>query len=156
MSDLAPTGVGSTKFQNRILNATAVVFLMLAGLAVVQTAAAGMATAACAGSLGYREASSTGELVVYYSSASGGTNCAQMNHLGSTYGVSSWTGVSITLCTETSSGSSCTYGGQRDVDDGNFAYYAGPVKVTITNGKCIAAEGIHGFYYNTYGATMCG
>lgn len=131
------------------------------------TVAAPATAADCTGSLTVYGKNSTGELPVYYSTASGGTNCAKMTHLGSTYGVSSQTSVGIVKCTQTSMSASCTVSGTWATDSGSYAYYAGPVTRTSTNGKCVAARGKHAGLdwstrvngagsYNSPAAVSCG
>ncbi|MFC5058236.1 hypothetical protein [Saccharothrix xinjiangensis] len=106
---------------------------------------AGQAAAqSCGGSLVGRYAlnyggSAIGELVVYYSSSTG-QNCARMNHLGATHGVALRTVVFIVACRETTPGPTCTYYGTPQVDDGTYAYYAGPRSVSAS-GRCIHAAG---------------
>ncbi|OUZ10249.1 hypothetical protein BHE97_07790 [Aeromicrobium sp. PE09-221] len=145
------------KTRNRLVRYVLSLLLTVSGLAITTVATATPASAACPGSLGYRDKTSVGELVAYYSSGSGGTNCPQMNHLGTTYGVSSWTEVWLSKCTQTSPAYRCLISGVSTSDTGNYAYYAGPVYKYSTNGKCIATTGKHkGVIYGSIAAIMCG
>ncbi|MDQ3577711.1 MAG: hypothetical protein M3443_08965, partial [Actinomycetota bacterium] len=90
----------------RILTTLAVVL----GTIVVPVADA--SAASCGGSLVGRYplaygGSTIGELAVYYNGSTG-QNCARMNHLGPTYGVTLRTVVFIMACRETSPSSVCT------------------------------------------------
>lgn len=131
--------------------------LATAGLALTQVALAGPASA-CSGTLGFRNLHpNKGEFVVYYSSGSGGTNCARMNHLGSCYGATSWTEVWLLKYKETRPSLSCTVAGPAVKDRGNYAYYAGSVYQYNTNGKCVDGWGVHlGLRYDTPSTIMCG
>lgn len=139
----------------RLYRLLGVFLLVVSGAIGATIAVAAPASAACPGGLGFRQATSTGELVVYYSTASGGTNCAQTNHLGSAYGVTSLTEVGIVKCTQ--SAAPCIYAGAPASDTGYYAYYAGPVSVFSTNGKCIYAYGYNAsISYNTITPVLCG
>lgn len=104
------------------------------------TAAPASAATNCSGSVVYRTGDSAAELVVYYATASGGTNCARTNHLGSNYGIVRQTSVTLYRCKQTSPGPTCVVEGM-DSDAGNFAYYAGPAAVISTKGRCVEAVG---------------
>jgi hypothetical protein len=132
-------------------------FARVAGVLTVLTVAlvttvvnAGTATAAvsCSGHVSYSRTFSLGpnnpiaELVIYYNSADGGTNSACFYHRGASYGVQTLTNVRIWRCWESSGpGQSCTRDGAYYDDTGQYAYYAGPVGVTGTANRCVAAEG---------------
>ncbi|MEV5754090.1 spore-associated protein A [Actinoallomurus sp. NPDC052308] len=69
-----------------------------------------------------------GSLELYYSSASG-KNCALAYGVGSTYGTTTWKVVKIARHSDP----------LWTVNQGNFAYYAGPVYVSAA-GQCIDLE----------------
>lgn len=75
---------------------------------------------------------------LFYSAANGGTNCAVNVKVGSLYGASTWVGVAIQRCDSYSSGGVCQ-GPQIGDPSGShvYLYYAGPVAVTQTAGKCV-------------------
>lgn len=82
-------------------------------------------------------------LYLYYDAARG-TNCAKLQHLSSSYGAARQTMVELWTCTTSTAGAECflvsssaPYYGH---DDGNYAYYAGPVSVRAAN-RCIYARG---------------
>ncbi|WP_030269543.1 hypothetical protein [Streptomyces sp. NRRL B-24484] len=82
-----------------------------------------------------------GELYLYYSSANGGTNCAAAvdTHFGS--GVTKYQSVFIWRCVAgTKAGEFCDYD-KSDSNDGTFAWYAGPAKITGTANRCIMVYG---------------
>jgi hypothetical protein len=83
-----------------------------------------------------------GELDVYYNAATG-RNCAKMNHAGATWGKRVWTGVQLTICSQSRPGSGCnSIAGGVAQDFGDYSYYAGPVTPTASaRGHCIAASG---------------
>jgi len=82
-----------------------------------------------------------GELVVYYSS-SDGYNCARFNHLGPSYGVTRYTNVQLLKCSTTSPGSGCGTPLAYPADPGQYAYYAGPVRVYAPRNCVVAVGGI--------------
>lgn len=146
-----------------VLCFAAVLALGVGSLGIVGTASAATASEpACSGSLVYRAADSVGEMVLYYSSSSDGTNCARTDHLGSTYGVTKYTTIYLAKCVTDTPGPNCTVLGTADQNDGNFAYYAGPVNQYSTNAHCVFAEGRIYYapdirYYDTSpAATACG
>lgn len=152
---LGPMG----RFGTQVIAAIALAF---SAIVITGTVMASPASAACPGSLVYRDANSVGELVVYYSTAASGTNCAQTNHLGSAYGVASDTLVVIYRCSQASPSNTCTVTGGGSPDQANYAYYAGPVSVTGTVNRCVRAiggivSGGNSYIYETSPkATACG
>ncbi|WP_328306913.1 hypothetical protein OG432_01590 [Streptomyces sp. NBC_00442] len=107
--------------------------MMAAGL-TVGTAATASAASLCPGSLidTYYNKTSEGTVVskvqLYYSSANNGTDCAvntAVLYAGKTTQLSVYIGVGSTY----------------DGDMGNYTSYAGPVKVTGTNGRCVDVGG---------------
>ncbi|KAF3466611.1 hypothetical protein [Streptomyces sp. Tu 3180] len=124
----------------RILATAAALALSLTGLSVATAPGALAATSGateygCPGSLidTYNTpASGTvwGQSRLYYSPASGGTNCAVLL-AKKYYGTSHYMEVGISI-----SGS-----GNTELDSGAYSYYAGPVTVTSTNGHCIDLGG---------------
>ncbi|MFI8890060.1 hypothetical protein [Streptomyces paradoxus] len=83
-----------------------------------------------------------GELTIYYNSSNGGTNSACFYHRGPSYGVAAKTYVGIYRCAQTSGeGQTCRNTTPGDIDEGNFAYQAGPVGVTGTANYCVGAQG---------------
>jgi hypothetical protein len=98
----------------------------------------------CGGDLIYRSkafynGAAVGELVVYYN-ASNGNNCARFNHLGAAYGVTAHTYVALFKCSTTNPGNGCGSALDGQSDEGNFAYYAGPVRVQAPH-NCVQAVG---------------
>lgn len=89
--------------------------------------------------------STVGYLDVYYSTANGGTNCAKTVSSGASYGVPKFMLAKIYRCTGPA-GSFCSEGAggydQVDQDRGTYRYYAGPVSVTYTSGRCISYAGL--------------
>ena len=154
--------IPESKSPHRLIRIIAIMALMFAGLVFASTATAGSASAvSCPGSLVKDYGDSVSELVVYYSGASGGTNCAGMNHLGAAYGQSLLTSVDLWTCSNTSPSATCNTTGHK-YDQGYYAYYAGPVTFTGTAGRCIAAVGdmdrngnSHAFTTSPF-ATACG
>jgi len=65
---------------------------------------------------------------VYYSSGSGGTNCAIVRHAGPLVGVATGTYVSL----EFSAGTQGTI-----YDFGNYEYFAGAIRKYNTNDRCV-------------------
>ncbi len=114
---------------------------------LVLTGSAPAEAASCSGTLirSYPVTSKTNgqkiaELNIYYNSANGGTNSACMTHTNAAYGKNLSTGVRIWKC---GSYYNCNTvdplgGGWAANDEGLYAYYAGPVKVTGTKSRCIA------------------
>lgn len=93
-----------------------------------------------------------GHAYLYYSSASGGTNCAvyvTAQHVGTTRPMDVWMRFHNDL-----------HGGVKD--DGSYASYAGPVRLTNTAGKCldVGYDDVNpttGYGYGTYvGGVACG
>ncbi|MFF7865364.1 hypothetical protein ACFZCT_02715 [Streptomyces qaidamensis] len=83
-----------------------------------------------------------GELTIYYNSSNGGTNSACFYHRGPSYGVAAETYVAIYRCAQTSGeGQMCRNTTAGDIDDGKYAYQAGPVGVTGTANYCVGAQG---------------
>lgn len=137
--------------RNRTLRRWVVV---VAALAATVMAFPGPATAAdnmpgsppssCSGSLlsGFpitkTSGSKTLKLYVYYSSASGGTNCAIVRKSGSWYGQSTDLKVYVW---KTTSGKYAAWPNAA-YDRGNYQYYAGAAYITGTNGKCISVEAL--------------
>ncbi|MFF6995230.1 hypothetical protein ACFY93_09760 [Streptomyces sp. NPDC008313] len=74
------------------------------------------------------DGSTWGSIYLYYSSASGGTNCA-------VNAAKKYAGQRHLLEVRISSGS------QADSDDGIYTEYAGPVKLTHMDGKCVTLSG---------------
>ncbi|AOS62658.1 hypothetical protein [Actinoalloteichus hymeniacidonis] len=102
------------------------------------------AAVSCSGHITYSRThpSGLGELVIYYNSSNGGTNSACFYHRGAAYGVPANTSVQIVRCTQTSGeGQACTADQTSRRDTGNFSFYAGPVGVTGTAARCVAAAG---------------
>ena len=138
----------------------AFLFALLLGCAVLVTGAAPATADAsitangCSGSLVAYGANSIGELAIYYSSASSGTNCATTDRLGNAYGSSGTTSVWLVKCTQTSPASTCTYSGTYSPvsQTGTYSYYAGHVSVTGTANRCIGAKGdvYYGSSHGTY------
>jgi hypothetical protein len=75
---------------------------------------------------------------LFFSAVNGGTNCAVNVKVGSLYGASTWVGVAIQRCDSYSGGGVCQ-GPQIGDPPGShvYLYYAGPVTVTQTAGKCV-------------------
>jgi hypothetical protein len=132
---------------------SAVVAVMVAAAGGILLSAGPVQADDCGGNLIYRDkamynGTAVAELVVYYN-ASTGYNCARFNHLGPAYGVSAPTVLNVFKCEETSPGSGCTPIVLKG-DSGDYAYYAGPVRVYAPN-NCITATGSlfwHGAYRN--------
>lgn len=120
--------------------------------------AAAAAATGCPGSLVNQAANAYGELDLYYSATSAGTTCAKMVHQGSTYGVASDTMVNVIKCKQTVPGNLCTAALIGPSDEGNYAYYAGPVSITGTAGHCVNAYGRIGSrnYATSPEAANCG
>ncbi|MEV5824437.1 hypothetical protein AB0L25_02555 [Spirillospora sp. NPDC052242] len=100
------------------------------------------AAARCGGSLidrkvAHYKGKPIAELVVYYQR---GKNCAMLNHLGATRGKKLRTTVFLAACKETRPARACRYHGKPETQDGDFAYYAGPVWKAAGN-RCIHAAG---------------
>lgn len=116
--------------------------LVAGGLGIVSTPAQ---AASCSGSITdvFNAPDGSGQLVIFYSSASGGTNTACMIHLGSYYGKAAPTSVRIGRCTTNSGpeGAGCTVDKWSSWDSGNYKYYAGPRSVTGAAHRCVVAEG---------------
>lgn len=97
----------------------------------------------CSGSLQvlktfYYNGAAIGEVQLYTPSA--GHHCAKLVKLGVTRGVSSEIGIQIRKCTQTS-GTTCTVvAGTGDIDNGSYAYYAGPVGV-VDGSNCFRVTG---------------
>ncbi len=143
--------------------------LLALGLVVLTPSGAWAAT--CGGSLiahnPIKNGSGTvlGYVDVYYSSASGGTNCVRTNSAGPTYGVAKFMLAKVYRCTG-GAGSNCSDGSggfdQRDEDKGTYSYYAGPVSVTGTANRCISYVGLITWGGRDYSAgssphaTFCG
>jgi len=99
----------------------------------------------CGGNLIFRKAAIVngtvvGELVVYYNS-SNGNNCARFNHLGPSYGVTRYTDVLLKKCSTTNPGNGCGTVLDIGYNSGQFAYYAGPVRVYSPR-NCVTASGL--------------
>ncbi len=97
----------------------------------------------CAGNLIWHKnvmagATKVGELDVYYN-ASTGVNCAKVNHGGPSWGVATLTYMNYYVCQETNPGPHCTPIDHK-ADQGQYAYYAGPLKFTPGN-HCLWAGG---------------
>ncbi len=108
----------------------------------------------CAGGLIWHQnvmAGSTkiGELDIYYN-ASTGVNCAKMNHGGPTWGVPLHTFLDFYKCQQTTTAPRCDVLEQR-FDQGTYAYYAGPRKVTSPH-NCVWAGGLITWQGRDYGA----
>ena len=104
-----------------------------------------------------------GYINVYYNSANG-YNCAETTSSSTTYGLNKDMEVSLTVCTQTSPGNTCTSISDNkpynDYDGGNYSYYAGPVGV-YGKGHCISIYGQinwngHDYYYEPDTAVHCG
>ncbi|MGP3918045.1 hypothetical protein [Nonomuraea sp. 10N515B] len=111
-----------------------------AALAASTTLVAGATPASAAGPCGSsysrvgvyaipQSGTRTGTLEVYYSSSTG-KNCALAYGYGSTYGATTWKGVSISRAD----------GSGYDPDADYYQYYAGPVYVSAP-GQCIDVTG---------------
>jgi hypothetical protein len=90
----------------------------------------------------YSGSTKIGELDVYYNSSTG-DNCAEFQSLGSSRGVAKNMYVSITVCQQTTSSSTCTPISSSNAtrsDNGTYQYYAGPVGV-YGAGHCIRSSG---------------
>ncbi|NEB05646.1 hypothetical protein [Streptomyces sp. SID13726] len=115
--------------------------------ATVFLASPAQAATSCSGTITYsdtvsRSGSVIGELVIYYNSSNGGTNSACFYHRGVSYGVTAYTSIQIYRCSQTSgTGDVCNPTQNSLPDDGNYAYYAGPVGVTGTANYCVSAIG---------------
>ena len=119
--------------------------LALVAMASVMTVStpAAQAAGSCSGTIIYSQVQSSGlgELVIYYSSANGGTNSACFYHRGAAYGRAAETMVQIYRCERPNNeGAHCTPDGARDTDSGNFSYQAGPVGVTGVASRCVEAR----------------
>ncbi|MFE3855575.1 hypothetical protein ACFXPN_31125 [Streptomyces griseorubiginosus] len=133
----------------RFLRRSMVFLASLATLigATVFLASPAQAATSCSGTVTYsdtvsRSGSVIGELVIYYNTSNGGTNSACFYHRGVSYGVAASTSIQIYRCSQTSGiGQVCTPTQNSLPDDGNYAYYAGPVGVTGTANNCVAAIG---------------
>lgn len=123
---------------------TAVLLTLLSTFAVVgASSTAADAATLCGGKeiwakTKYYDGQAIGRLRVFYN-ATYGTNCAQFDHAGATWGVKRYTFVALDRCTQTSPGHGCTIAA-TDIDLGYFSYYAGPVKVKAPR-NCVRAEG---------------
>lgn len=80
-----------------------------------------------------------GTLLVYYSSANGGTNCAVTYRSPGFSGKSNME-AAVGRCRDSSTVPLCSTD-KSDVDNGTYGTYAGPVSVTQTAGHCIVASG---------------
>jgi len=134
------------RFPRRALAALTTVAALLG----INLFAAGPAQAAtsCSGTITHSQpvyitARSTviGELVIYYNSSNGGTNSACLYHRGASYGVSASTGVTLYRCSQRSGEGQSCHSTAGDSDNGDYAYYAGPVGVTGAANYCVAADG---------------
>jgi hypothetical protein len=137
--------------------------VVLASLALVftvnglSTSSVAHAAYGCSGSLidTYNVKTSSGvvygRIRLYYSSASGGTNCAVMvSTTAGGYGVDgTYLSVHLRRCAQTVPGSTCTVTAEKR-EAWYFIYYAGPVKVTSTAGRCVWVTGTV-FYKNKEG-----
>ncbi|HSX66088.1 hypothetical protein [Nocardioides sp.] len=124
---------------------TAVLLTLLSTFAVVgaSTTSADAATV-CGGKeiwakTKYYDGQAIGRLRVFYN-ATYGTNCAQFDHAGATWGVKRFTGVGLDRCTQTSPGRGCSIS-TFDSDYGYYSYYAGPAKVKAPR-NCVRADGL--------------
>ncbi len=107
----------------------------------------------CAGNLIWHKnvmagATKIGELDIYYN-ASTGVNCAKLNHGGPTWGVASDTYMYLHKCQQTAPGPRCDVL-ETKWDRDNYAYYAGPLKVTANN-HCVWAGGNITYQGHLYG-----
>jgi hypothetical protein len=133
----------------RLLIAGTVIALTIGTIVTLTgSSSARAASGSCAGSLIESRnlnvgGKKVGELDVYYNHANG-RNCARMNHAGSTWGKKLRTRVWVGICSETRPGNgACHYNPATDaVDEGSYAYYAGPATTKASAaGRCIAASG---------------
>lgn len=136
----------------RVLTIAGVVFaLVLTTLGFASTASAG---ASICGSgytqvwTKYSPSPSYGQLVLYYNPASGGTNCLVTYRVGAAYGNNDFTEAAMRI-------HGTTYAPH---DAGYYSYYAGPVKISGTNGHCmdVFGEVQYGSYDAQWGAGMNG
>lgn len=135
---------------------------LFACIAVVGTGAQSAQAAGCSGYLINRTVAKTssgvtvGELVVYYNSSTG-KNCARMNHLGPTYGVTDGTYVLLKRCAN-GTGPDVCWAEDEKYSLGDYAYYAGPVEIYAPN-NCVGAQGYvtyQGKYIWAYTPTKIG
>ena len=136
----------------RVTASTIAAVVLAAGLAVAAAPVASAATN-CSGtqidSMALKAGSrSAGRAELWYSSASGGTNCVIVydNRAGRHY-----------IGAYIDRGNS---GGWDDGDVGNYEYYAGPIKLTKMSGTCVSWGGeliIGNTYYSAFRFnTHCG
>ena len=130
----------------RTLSLTALAIVLVAVGVLSSGPAPARAAAGCSGSLVFTKSvklpghGKSGTLDVYYDSGSG-KNCAIMRHTGWAYGRKLRTDVRLYLCPKgAKKGADCSQTQTVAIDDGNFAYRAGPVRV---NGRkrCVFVEG---------------
>ncbi len=102
-------------------------------------------TGDCAGTLAWHKnlyyadtSTKIGELDIYVNNSTG-VACAKMNHGGVSWGVTRETHVFLARCTETHQTNGCIYAA-TDVDDGQYAYFAGPAKVSA-GAHCVHTYG---------------
>jgi len=132
----------------KIVRAGVAIMLFATCLVVGQlaTAPAASAKTSCSGTITWASSlkkEPRAQLVIYYNSSNGGTNSACMYHAGSTYGKALSTEVQISRCEAgwDESDNYCIVDKTSRTDHGKFKYYAGPVGVTGTKHRCVAAWG---------------
>ena len=140
----------------------------IATVAVISAGPTSRASAAdeCGGNLIFTKAirdnqdRKVGELNVYYSAATG-MNCAKTMHAGRTWDKKMYTSVQLRRCYQGVGPGDPCFGAPENIrsDHGNFAFYAGPVKINAEN-RCIWAIGHVGDWYAStrpdQNAAFCG
>lgn len=119
------------------------VALMLLGVWLLPAADAEAAIGPCRGKLVkvyplIHRGTQIASLAIYWNAATG-ENCARMNHVGPTYGVRTYTQVGMATCSGRTDSTCYPFRAEAN-NEGNFAYYAGPIKVPA-RGRCITAAG---------------
>jgi hypothetical protein len=86
-----------------------------------------------------KKGAKVGSLVLY---RSGGTTCAMTKHGGATWGKKRFTDIMLVGCKTKKAGKNCGTAPYKE-DKGQFAYQAGPVRVT-SGKRCVWARGYVG------------
>jgi hypothetical protein len=82
-----------------------------------------------------------GHIYLYYSSSNGGTNCAVVVATSAGgYGVQKPMDIWMYRCAESTENTPCTFINPRSEDNGNYYYFAGPVKQTNADNHCIFVQ----------------
>jgi len=147
-------GWHSTREVRAMRKVLAIAALLIGGLiALPGTASASHITAgSCSGSLVAtynitHNGSTVGVMDLYYSSASGGTNCLKTRGAGSSYGYSDDKEAILIFSDGDTDpndfdATALVCHTKPNCDSGDYLYYAGPVKLTNTDGRCVDIMGV--------------